>query len=76
MASAEALALHLQQEPEDLVMRAKVHDSLAECYLVTKARNGHTHLRELFKEYTVAEEHYKAAYDLLLQTVGAFACRS
>lgn len=53
----EALQLHMQQEPDDLVMRAKVHDSLAECYLVAE-------------EYPKAEEHYSAAYKLLEQTVG------
>eukprot|EP00913_Durusdinium_trenchii_P031934 g29908.t2 len=53
----EALELQMQQEPDDLVMRAKVHDSLAECYMVVK-------------EYPKANEHYSAAYDLLLQTVG------
>mmetsp|Transcript_36149 Transcript_36149/g.64085 ORF Transcript_36149/g.64085 Transcript_36149/m.64085 type:complete len:427 (+) Transcript_36149:1-1281(+) len=53
----EALRLQIQNEPEDLVMRAKVHDSLAECFLVDK-------------EYGKAEEHYTAAYELLLQTVG------
>ncbi|CAK0825736.1 unnamed protein product, partial [Prorocentrum cordatum] len=28
-----ALDMHQEAEPEDLVMRAKVHDSLAECYI-------------------------------------------
>eukprot|EP00746_Dinoflagellata_sp_MGD_P009684 gnl/MRDRNA2_/MRDRNA2_119767_c0_seq1.p1 gnl/MRDRNA2_/MRDRNA2_119767_c0~~gnl/MRDRNA2_/MRDRNA2_119767_c0_seq1.p1 ORF type:complete len:560 (-),score=113.74 gnl/MRDRNA2_/MRDRNA2_119767_c0_seq1:125-1804(-) len=53
----EALAMHIEAEPEDLVMRSKVHDSLAECYHVVK-------------EYEQADEHYFAAYDLLRQTVG------
>merc|ERR1712051_86091 len=39
-------------------MRAKVTDSLAECYFVVK-------------EYAEAEKHYDAAYQLLLQTVGS-----
>ncbi|CAJ1423706.1 unnamed protein product [Effrenium voratum] len=52
-----ALQLQIEQEPDDLVMRAKVHDSLAECYMVVK-------------EYPKAHEHYAAAYDLLLRTVG------
>merc|ERR1712113_629030 len=49
--------MHIDAEPDDLVMRAKVHDSLAECFLVVN-------------EYERAEEHYSAAYELLLQTVG------
>ncbi|CAE8595486.1 unnamed protein product [Polarella glacialis] len=53
-----ALEMHIEAEPQDLVMRAKVHDSLAECFLVSE-------------EYPKAETHYRAAYDLLLQTVGA-----
>eukprot|EP00812_Abedinium_dasypus_P012844 NODE_634_length_1434_cov_316.635968.p2 GENE.NODE_634_length_1434_cov_316.635968~~NODE_634_length_1434_cov_316.635968.p2 ORF type:complete len:262 (-),score=106.17 NODE_634_length_1434_cov_316.635968:162-947(-) len=53
----EALHMHIEEEPEDLVMRAKVHDSLAECYLVVK-------------EYEGAEEHFAAAYNLMLTTLG------
>eukprot|EP00931_Biecheleriopsis_adriatica_P116539 TRINITY_DN92174_c0_g1_i1.p1 TRINITY_DN92174_c0_g1~~TRINITY_DN92174_c0_g1_i1.p1 ORF type:complete len:536 (+),score=143.80 TRINITY_DN92174_c0_g1_i1:44-1651(+) len=53
----QALTMHIEAEPEDLVMRAKVHDSLAECYLVVQ-------------DYPDAEKHYAAAYDLLLSTVG------
>eukprot|EP00930_Biecheleria_cincta_P060062 TRINITY_DN45752_c0_g1_i1.p1 TRINITY_DN45752_c0_g1~~TRINITY_DN45752_c0_g1_i1.p1 ORF type:complete len:542 (-),score=103.22 TRINITY_DN45752_c0_g1_i1:20-1615(-) len=53
----QALSMHVKAEPDDLVMRAKVHDSLAECFLVVK-------------EYADAEKHYSAAYDLLQQTVG------
>eukprot|EP00933_Yihiella_yeosuensis_P049359 TRINITY_DN4618_c0_g1_i2.p1 TRINITY_DN4618_c0_g1~~TRINITY_DN4618_c0_g1_i2.p1 ORF type:complete len:319 (+),score=51.60 TRINITY_DN4618_c0_g1_i2:101-1057(+) len=54
----QALQMHMEAEPEDLVMRAKVHDSLAECFLVVKDQKD-------------AEKHYRAAYDLLLQTVGS-----
>ncbi|CAE7825058.1 unnamed protein product [Symbiodinium sp. CCMP2456] len=53
----EALELQILQEPDDLVMRAKVHDSLAECFLIVK-------------EHAKADEHYSAAYKLLLETVG------
>lgn len=52
-----ALRMHIDTEPEDLVMRAKVHDSLAECFLVVQ-------------EFEHAETHYSAAYDLLRKTVG------
>lgn len=53
----DALRMHAEAEPEDLVMRAKVHDSLAECFLVVQ-------------EFPKAEEHYTAAYNLLESTVG------
>lgn len=53
----DALRMHEQAEPDDLVMRAKVLDSLAECYMVVE-------------EYVPAEKHYSEAYNLLLQTVG------
>jgi len=53
----DSLRMHAEAEPEDLVMRAKVLDSLAECFLVTK-------------EYPSAEAHYNEAYKLLLETVG------
>lgn len=54
----QALQMQIEAEPEDLVMRAKVHDSLAECYFVVQ-------------EYDQAEKHYMAAYSLLQQTVGS-----
>lgn len=54
----DSLRMHIEAEPEDLVMRAKVHDSLAECYFVVK-------------DYADAERHYDSAYELLLQTVGS-----
>jgi len=53
----EALRMHEEAEPEDLVMRAKVCDSLAECYMVVN-------------EFDDAERHYSSAYSLMLQTVG------
>eukprot|EP00927_Polykrikos_kofoidii_P063869 TRINITY_DN58771_c0_g1_i1.p1 TRINITY_DN58771_c0_g1~~TRINITY_DN58771_c0_g1_i1.p1 ORF type:complete len:557 (+),score=96.08 TRINITY_DN58771_c0_g1_i1:66-1736(+) len=53
----EALRMQIEAEPEDLVMRAKVHDSLAECFFVAE-------------DFRDAGKHYGAAYDLLLQTVG------
>merc|ERR1712232_1170341 len=52
-----ALAMQIEAEPEDLVMRAKVHDSLAECFMVVS-------------EHEAAAEHYGAAYKLMLETVG------
>merc|ERR1719270_2828868 len=54
----DVLRMHIEAEPEDLVMRAKVHDSLAECFFVVK-------------DYADAERHYDAAYQLLRQTVGS-----
>jgi len=53
----EALRMQIEAEPEDLVMRAKVLDSLAECYWVVK-------------DYADAAKHYDEAYRLMLQTVG------
>eukprot|EP00747_Dinoflagellata_sp_TGD_P223635 gnl/TRDRNA2_/TRDRNA2_95230_c0_seq1.p1 gnl/TRDRNA2_/TRDRNA2_95230_c0~~gnl/TRDRNA2_/TRDRNA2_95230_c0_seq1.p1 ORF type:complete len:424 (+),score=100.42 gnl/TRDRNA2_/TRDRNA2_95230_c0_seq1:37-1272(+) len=53
----DALKMHIEAEPEDRVMRAKVHDSLAECFLIVQ-------------EFSSAEEHYNAAYRHLLETVG------
>eukprot|EP00928_Gymnodinium_smaydae_P048943 TRINITY_DN32794_c0_g1_i1.p1 TRINITY_DN32794_c0_g1~~TRINITY_DN32794_c0_g1_i1.p1 ORF type:complete len:603 (-),score=137.65 TRINITY_DN32794_c0_g1_i1:3-1718(-) len=53
----DSLEMHREQEPEDLVMRAKVLDSLAECYLVTQ-------------EYEEARKYYDEAYKLFLETVG------
>jgi len=54
----EALQMHKKAEPEDLVMRAKVLDSLAECFMAVE-------------EFGPAERHYQEAYNLLLQTVGS-----
>merc|ERR1719329_907876 len=53
----ESLRMHAEAEPEDEVMRAKVEDSLAECYLAVK-------------DYDNAKLHYDTAYDLLDRTVG------
>eukprot|EP00929_Paragymnodinium_shiwhaense_P068586 TRINITY_DN34519_c0_g1_i2.p1 TRINITY_DN34519_c0_g1~~TRINITY_DN34519_c0_g1_i2.p1 ORF type:complete len:400 (-),score=105.39 TRINITY_DN34519_c0_g1_i2:379-1578(-) len=53
----EALRMHALAEPDDLVMRAKVEDSLAECYQVVG-------------DHEEAAEHYNAAYQLMLDTVG------
>merc|ERR1719174_3116038 len=53
----DSLRMHIEAEPEDLVMRAKVLDSLAECFSIVQ-------------EFEKAEEHYSAAYDLMRQTVG------
>lgn len=53
----KALQMQIDAEPHDLVMRAKVHDTLAECFLVSK-------------EYEKAEEHYRAGYKLMADTVG------
>merc|ERR1712232_1524932 len=53
----DSLRMHIEAEPEDLVMRAKVHDSLADCFFIVQ-------------EFAKADEHYTAAYNLLRQTVG------
>jgi len=53
----QALQMQIEAEGHDLVMRAKVHDSLAECYMVAK-------------DYDDAAKHYSEAYNLMLQTVG------
>lgn len=53
----EALRMQVVAEPDDLVMRAKVHDSLAECFMVVK-------------DYDDATHHYSEAYRLMLETVG------
>lgn len=99
-ADGEALQLHMQQEPDDLVMRAKA--DFFECqgsigfkvlprflfqgprflggmlpggggslfqYMLLESRWIYVQ-RKQCKEYPKAEEHYMAAYHLLLQTVG------
>ena len=53
----QALKEHYQSSPDDKVMIAKVHDSLAGAYLADKI-------------YSKAEHHYQKAYKLFLETVG------